>query len=86
MMQENLILVGDKPIVRYVDAAIIKFTNYGLNNIVIKARGSYISRAVDVAEITKRKLDYVKVKDIVIGSDDMKNKTNRKNAQKCQSI
>ena len=45
---------------RYVDAAIIKFTNDGMSNIIIKARGMYISRAVDVAEITKRKLDYVK--------------------------
>lgn len=73
MMRENFILVEDKPLMRYVDAAIIKFTNDGLNNIIIKARGSYISRAVDVAEITKRKLSYVKVKEVVIGSEDIKN-------------
>ena len=60
MLKENLILVGDKPIMKYVDAAIIKFTNDGMSNIIIKARGMFISRAVDVAEITKRKLDYVK--------------------------
>ena len=73
MLDKNCILVGDKPIMRYVDAAIIKFTNDGMSNIIIKARGMYISRAVDVAEITKRKLDYVKVKYVVIWSDDMKN-------------
>ena len=58
---------------RYVDAAIIKFTNEGLSSIVIKARGMYISRAVDVAEITKQKLNEVKVKNVVIGSEEMKN-------------
>lgn len=73
MMRENLILVGDKPIMRYVDVAIIKFANDGMSNIIIKARGMYISRAVDVVEITKRKLDYVKVKNVIIGSEDMKN-------------
>ena len=78
MLDKNCILVGDKPIMRYVDAAIIKFTNDGMSNIIIKARGMYISRAVDVAEITKRKLDYVKVKDVVIGSDDMKNEEGKK--------
>ena len=47
MMRENLILVGDKPIMRYVDAAIIKFTNDGMSNIIIKARGMYMSKIED---------------------------------------
>ena len=65
--------MGDKHVMRYVDAAIIKFTNEVLSSIVIKARWMYISRAVDVAEITKQKMNEVKVKNVVIGSQQMKN-------------
>lgn len=46
--QKNEILVGNKPITKYIMAATI--IGSGSDTISIKARGKYISRAIRVAE------------------------------------
>ena len=48
------ILVGNKNVMSYVLACVTLF-NKGANEVVIKARGRLISRAVDVAEITRHR-------------------------------
>ena len=48
------ILVGSKNVMSYVLACVTLF-NKGANEVVIKARGRLISRAVDVAEITRHR-------------------------------
>lgn len=50
----NCILVGNKNVMSYVLACVTLF-NKGANEVVIKARGRLISRAVDVAEITRHR-------------------------------
>jgi len=50
----DCILVGNKNVMSYVLACVTLF-NKGANEVVIKARGRLISRAVDVAEITTRR-------------------------------
>lgn len=55
MAEENIIFVGKKPTMNYVLAIVTQFNNEGTNRIVIKARGKAISKAVDIAEITKHK-------------------------------
>jgi len=52
--QENVVYVGNKPPMNYVLAAITQL-NSGANQVAIKARGRAISRAVDVAEIVRRR-------------------------------
>lgn len=52
-MEDAVILVGNKPVMNYVLAAMTQIHN-GMKEIRIKARGKAISKAVDVAEITKR--------------------------------
>ena len=52
--RDNVILVGQKPSMAYVLAVITQF-NSGNQEVQIKARGKAISRAVDVAEIVRRK-------------------------------
>ena len=52
---EDTIYVGQKPTMAYVLAVVTQFSE-GRNSIHIKARGRSISRAVDVAEVVKRRL------------------------------
>jgi DNA-binding protein len=67
---ENVIFVGKKPPMAYVLGVITQFTN-GVPEVHVKARGRAISRAVDVAEIVRRRfMSDVKVKDIAIGTEE----------------
>ncbi len=54
MAEENIIFVGKKPTMNYVLAVVTQFNN-NVDRIVIKARGKAISKAVDIAEITRHK-------------------------------
>ncbi len=65
----NVILVGKKPVMNYV-MAVLALLNQGVEEVVVKARGRAISKAVDTVEIIRNKLlpDKVEVKDIKIGS------------------
>ncbi len=71
MAEENVIYVGNKPIMNYVLAAVTQFNN-GASEVVIKARGRAISRAVDTAEVVRKKfLTDVEVKDIKIDTEEI---------------
>jgi len=52
--EENIIYVGKKPTMNYVLAIVTQFNN-NVDQITIKARGKAISKAVDIAEITRHK-------------------------------
>lgn len=55
MAEENVIFVGKKPTMNYVLAVVTQFNN-NVDKIIIKARGGKaISKAVDIAEITRHK-------------------------------
>jgi len=51
---ENTVFIGKKETMNYVMAVVTQFNN-GSNEVVIKARGRAISKAVDVAEITRNR-------------------------------
>jgi len=55
MSEEAIIYIGNKPPMRYVTAMITAYNQQDVNSITIKARGRAISRAVDVAEITRNR-------------------------------
>jgi len=79
--EENVVFIGNKPFMNYVTGVVMQFTNKNEKEVVIKARGKFISRAVDVAEvITKRflKEQNVIVKDIKIDSEEFENKEGKK--------
>jgi len=66
---ENVVFIGKKDLMSYVLAIVTQF-NDGAKEVVIKARGRAISRAVDAAEIAKQRfLPEVEVKDIKIGTE-----------------
>jgi DNA-binding protein len=79
MAEDNSIFIGNKPFMNYVTSVVIQFTTKGATEVAIKARGKFISRAVDVAEVaTKRFLkDQIKLKDIKINSESFKNQEGR---------
>ncbi|MCL5439318.1 MAG: DNA-binding protein Alba [Candidatus Thermoplasmatota archaeon] len=54
MAELSIIYVGKKPTMNYVLAIVTQFNN-NVEQITIKARGKSISKAVDIAEITKHK-------------------------------
>ncbi len=72
---DNSVYIGDKPFMNYVTGVVVQFTSKGADEVVIKGRGKFISRAVDVSEVvTNRFLEgEVKVKDIEIGSEEFEN-------------
>jgi len=63
----------------YVTGVVMQFTTKGAQNVVVKARGKFISRAVDVAEVAaKRFLEgQVAVRDIKVDSEEFTNKEGR---------
>ena len=76
--EENVIFVGNKKPMSYAMAIATQFNN-GSNEVVVKARGRAISRAVDAAEITKNKfIPTVKVKKIVTGTENVTNNEGKK--------
>ena len=67
--QGNVVFIGSKPVMSYVLACITKL-NEGNNDLILKASGRAISRAVDTAEIIRHRFvtDAV-IKDIIISTE-----------------
>ncbi len=66
--QDSTVLVGSKNVMSYVLACKTLFDK-GAREVVIRARGRLISRAVDVAEIARHRfMQDLKVKQITIGT------------------
>jgi len=65
----NHIFIGKKPVMSYAMSALIQLAQTG--EVVLKARGMVISRAVDVAEIITKRLgnNAYEVKNVVIDTE-----------------
>jgi len=67
---ENVIYVGKKPLMSYVLAVITQF-GAGQKEVHVKARGRAISKAVDVAEIVRRRfINEVFIKEVKIDTEE----------------
>ena len=79
MADDNNIFIGGKPFMNYVTGVVMQFTTKNAPEVVVKARGKFISRAVDVAEVSvKRFLEgQIEVRDIKINSEGFQNKEGR---------
>jgi len=78
-IKDNTIFIGGKPFMNYVTGVLMQFKNNN-QEVIIKSRGKFISKAVDVAEVSRRKFlkdQNIKVKDIKIGSEEFENKEGR---------
>lgn len=66
---ENVVFVGSKPPMNYILAVVTLF-NGGSPNVVLRARGKAISRAVDVAELVRNKfVEKCTVESVRIGTE-----------------
>ncbi len=76
---DNTVFVGEKAFMNYVTAVVMQFTTKNAETVVLKARGKFVSKAVDVAEVsTKRFLDrQFEVKSIKTDSEDFRNMEGR---------
>ncbi len=76
---DNNVFIGGKPFMNYVTAVVMQFTTKNTSEVMVKARGKFISRAVDVAEVASKRFltGQVDVKDIKINSEEFQNKEGR---------
>lgn len=72
----HTIFVGGKPFMNYVTAVVMQFTAKGAERVIVRSRGKFISRAVDIAEVVKNRFlkGQVLVGNIEIGSEEFTNK------------
>ncbi|MBQ6218266.1 MAG: DNA-binding protein Alba [Methanosphaera sp.] len=71
MAEENIVYIGNKPVMNYV-LAVVTQMNSGVAEVILKARGRAISRAVDVAEIVRNRfISDVDVKSIDISTEEI---------------
>jgi len=73
------VFIGLKPFMTYVTAVVMRFTTKNAAEVTIKARGKFISRAVDVAEVSTKKFleGQVDIKNIATNSEGFKNREGR---------
>ena len=78
-MSDNSVFIGGKPFMNYVTGVVMQFTAKNADDVVIKARGKFISRAVDVAEVAAKRFmeNSIAVKDIKIDSEGFKSDEGR---------
>ena len=77
MSEENIIYIGNKPVMNYV-LAVVTQVNNGKNEVILKARGIAINRAVDVAEIaTNRFVPNASIGEIKTATEEIENADGR---------
>jgi archaea-specific DNA-binding protein len=77
---DNIIFIGGKSLMSYVTGVVVQFNNKEAEEVTVKSRGKFISKAVDVVEVAKNKFlkdKNIQVKDIKIGSEEFENKEGR---------
>ena len=74
----NTVLVGKKNVMNYV-LAVLTLISQGVKEIVVKARGRAISKAVNTVEIVRNRFmpGKIKIEDIKIGSQTVTNPDGR---------
>jgi len=79
--EDNIIFIGIKPFMNYVTGVVMQFQEKAQKEVIISARGKFISKAVDVAEVARRtflKDENIKVKEINIASEGFESKEGRR--------
>lgn len=74
--KDNIVFVGTKPFMNYVTGLVMQFTTKGADEVFLKARGKFISKAVDIVEVTTRRFmkDQIRISDIKLNSEEFTNK------------
>jgi len=78
---ENSISIGQKPFMNYITGVVVQFVSKEAQKVTILARGKFISKAVDVAEVARRKFlenQNIKLGEVRIGSEEFENQEGKK--------
>jgi len=78
---DNSVFIGIKPFMNYVTGVVMQFTSKNKDEVVVKARGKWISRAVDVVEAVRKRFlkdKNIQIKNIKIDSEEVENKEGKK--------
>lgn len=72
---DHTIFVGSKPLMNYVTGIVMQFTTHNAPEVAIKARGKFISKAVDIAEVAMKRFleNQVHIHDIKTNSEQFTN-------------
>ncbi len=79
--EDNIIFVGIKPFMNYVTGVVMQFQNKKQKEVIVSARGKFISKAVDIVEVARRtflKDKNIRIKDIKISSEQFENKEGKR--------
>ena len=79
--KDNIVFIGGKPFMNYVTGVIMQFTTNSAQEVTIKSRGKFISKAVDVSEVVSKRFlkdQNISVKEIKIDSEEFENKEGKK--------
>ncbi len=75
--RENVVLIGSKPVMNYVIACLTLF-NSGADEVIVKARGRAIERAIDAVEMLRRSfITDLEIKDINIDTQELQRRGKR---------
>ncbi len=75
--KSNDIFIGNKRLMNYVTGVVMQL-NSDSGEVSIKARGKYISKAVDVAEVARNRfVPDALVKEVKIGSEEFKGENDK---------
>ncbi len=73
---ENIVFIGSKPFMNYVTGVVMQFNTKNAPEVVIKSRGKFISKAVDVSEVASKRFlkdKKITVQNIRINSEEFTN-------------
>lgn len=74
--EDNIVFIGGKPFINYITGVVMQFNTKNAPQVIIKSRGKFISKAVDVAEVARKKFltdKKVIIKEIKINSEEFTN-------------
>ena len=78
---DNVVFIGSKPFMNYVTAIVMLLTSKNQDEIVVKARGKWTSRAIDVVERVRKRFlkdKNIQIKNVRIDSEEVVNKDGKK--------
>lgn len=78
---ENVVFIGSKPFMNYITGVVMQFTTKNRDEVIVKARGKWISRAVDVVEAARKKFlkdKNLRIKNVLIDSAEMETDDGKK--------
>ena len=80
-VKDNVIFIGEKPFMNYITGVVTQFKTKNQTEVIIRARGKFISRAVDVAEFSVKRFlkeENIKISNVKIDSEEFENKEGKK--------